>query len=229
METMNTNNSKLLLIDDDKELCELLETYLRSEGFLIDCQHDGQLGLEAARDYSYSLIILDVMLPGIDGFEVLKQLRKTSNTPVFMLTARGEDVERILGIEMGADDYLPKPYNPRELLARIRAILKRSGKIRVPVSTEIGGLIINSSTMSALLNGDELPLTSAEFQILDMLAKNAGNVVSREDISRNIFGRELQSFDRSIDVHVSNIRRKMGNTEIIKSIRGSGYIFVFEA
>ncbi|MGE4497532.1 MAG: response regulator transcription factor [Deferribacterales bacterium] len=226
---MNFINANILIIDDDKELCELLETFLGEEGFRIESVHEGRTGLEKALSGNFSLIILDVMLPGLDGFSILRELRKSSDTPVFMLTARGDETDRISGIENGADDYLPKPFNPRELNVRIKAILRRSGRTHAGDVLEAGTLRINTSLLNVYSSGQEIPLTSAEFQILEMLMRNAGKTVSREDISRFVFERELNSFDRSIDVHISNIRKKIGSPDIIKSIRGAGYILTAEA
>ncbi|GAB1537194.1 response regulator transcription factor [Geovibrio sp. ADMFC3] len=225
---MNFINANILIIDDDKELCELLETYLGEEGFLVESVHEGVKGLEKAANGNFSLIILDVMLPGMDGFTILRKLRKTNDTPVFMLTARGEEGDRISGIENGADDYLPKPFNPRELIVRIKAILRRTGRSSTGDIIEAGNLRINTALLNAYVDGEEVPLTSAEFQILEMLMRNPGKTVSRDDISKFVFERELNSFDRSIDVHISNIRKKIGSTDSIKSIRGAGYILTAE-
>ncbi|QAR33668.1 response regulator transcription factor [Geovibrio thiophilus] len=225
---MNFINANILIIDDDTELCELLETYLGEEGFGVESVHEGKSGLAKAQDGGFSLIILDVMLPGMDGFAILRELRKTNDTPVFMLTARGEETDRISGIENGADDYLPKPFNPRELIVRIKAILRRTGRQTAGVTIEAGTLRINTLRLSAYAGGQEITLTSAEFQILEMLMRSAGKTVSRDDISKCVFERELNSFDRSIDVHISNIRKKIGDPDIIKSIRGAGYILTAE-
>lgn len=225
---MNTKNANILIIDDDKELCELLDTYLSGEGFTVSSVYDGISGLKAVLEGNYALIILDVMLPGMEGFTLLKEIRKEKNVPVFMLTARGEDADKIAGIETGADDYLSKPYNPRELLVRIKAILRRSS---VPVKGEIlhsGSLTINTTTLNASAEGRDLALTSAEFHILEILMRSTGKAVSRDEISKLVFDRELNIFDRSIDVHISNIRKKIGSADIIKSIRGSGYILTAE-
>ncbi|WP_265821194.1 response regulator transcription factor [Geovibrio ferrireducens] len=226
---MNFINANILIVDDDTELCELLETYLREERFRVESVHEGRTGLKKALGGGFALIILDVMLPGMDGFAILRELRKTDDTPVFMLTARGEETDRISGIENGADDYLPKPFNPRELIVRIKAILRRTGRQITGETIEAGALRINTSLLSAFAGEQELTLTSAEFQILEMLMRNAGRTVSRDEISKFVFERELNSFDRSIDVHISNIRKKIGNPDIIKSIRGAGYILTAEA
>jgi two-component system response regulator CpxR len=229
----------LLIIDDDKELSELLTDYLGAEGFQIDTAHDGPSGLEKALTGDPTLIILDVMLPGMNGFDVLRRLRAEKLTPVLMLTARGDDIDRIVGLEIGADDYLPKPFNPRELVARIRAVLRR-GEARsaalagAEVATlTVGDLVLTPSSMSCKVGGEEVVLTSAEFQLLEVLVKSAGRVVSREDLSEKVLGRRLTAYDRSLDVHISNVRKKIGkNTaggERIKTVRGTGYLFALDA
>jgi len=223
----------ILVIDDDIELCELLAEYLATEGYSIYSVHDGVKGAEIVLKENFDLIILDVMLPGMGGFDVLKTIRHEKTTPILMLTAKGDDIDKILGLEMGADDYLPKPYNPRELLARIKAILRRTtAKSSVNDSNgenfSIGELFLNKGKFTASFSGRPLGLTVVEFNILEMLADSFGQVVSRDDIAREVLGRELASFDRSIDVHVSNIRKKIGNAEVIKSIRGAGYQLILE-
>ena len=226
---MNSVKAKILLIDDDKELCELLETYLCDEGFNVQSVHEGLQGLNTALEGDFSLIILDVMLPGMDGFSILRELRKKNEElPVFMLTARGDETDRISKIKSGADDYLPKPFNPKELTVRIKAILRRALRLTSGDVLEAGNLKINTSLLTVLAENKEVLLTSTEFQILEMLIRNAGKTVNRDDISKHVFERELSSFDRSIDVHISNIRKKIGNPELIKSIRGSGYILTAE-
>lgn len=219
---------RLLLIDDDIELCELLGELLALEGFDIDSAHDGPSGLDKAQSDQYDLILLDVMLPGISGFEVLRQLRQSTTVPVLMLTARGQDIDRVVGLEIGADDYLPKPYNDRELVARIRAILRRTSPSLQPVSVlRCGDLEINPDRLEARCQGEVLELTSAEFNLLRVLADQAGNTVSKEDLSQEVLGRRLGPFDRSIDVHVSHLRRKLPPSEDgsvrIKTVRGRGY------
>lgn len=225
---MTSRNANILIIDDDKELCELLETYLSEEGFSVSSVHDGIQGLKAVTENTYALVILDVMLPGIDGFRLLKEIRKKKDVPVFMLTARADDKDIITGMETGADDYLSKPYNPRELLVRIKAILRRSGMPAKGEILETGDLYVNTATFNATAGGRDLALTSAEFQILEILIRNAGKTVSRDEISKLVFDRELNTFDRSIDVHISNIRKKIGSADIIKSIRGAGYLLTAE-
>jgi two-component system, OmpR family, response regulator CpxR len=225
---------KLLMIDDDTGLCELLSEYLTAQGFSVQSAHDGQQGLQLAQENDYALILLDVMLPTLDGFEVLKQLRQSKLTPVIMLTAKGEDFERIFGLELGADDYIAKPFNHRELLARVKAITRRIEHITSlnkasSSKLEINGLTINLAAREALINHTALTLTGTEYEILALLAKRAGDVVSKEQISEDVLGRRLASFDRSIDMHVSNIRKKIAEQlpgERIKTIRGAGYVFI---
>jgi DNA-binding response OmpR family regulator len=227
----------LLIIDDDKELAELLTDYLSAEGFTIDTAHDGVTGLERALEQEPALIILDVMLPGMNGFDVLRKLRAVKTTPVLMLTARGDDIDRIVGLEIGADDYLPKPFNPRELVARIRAVLRRGEARTTPSAAEVatlgvGNLELTPSSMTCRVAGVVVPLTSAEFALLEVLVRSAGKVVSRDDLSEKVLGRSLSAYDRSLDVHVSNLRKKIGPApggERIKTVRGTGYLFVLEA
>ncbi|GEB72716.1 MULTISPECIES: response regulator transcription factor [Pseudoalteromonas] len=226
---------KLLMIDDDTGLCELLSEYLTAQGFEIQSVHDGAQGLKLAQTNDYALILLDVMLPTLDGFEVLKQLRQTKLTPVIMLTAKGEDFDRIFGLELGADDYIPKPFNHRELLARVKAITRRIEHINslsVPTTNNkllVNGITVNLAAREASINNSTLTLTGTEYEILALLCKNAGEVVSKEQISEEVLGRRLASFDRSIDMHVSNIRKKIAEhiqAERIKTMRGTGYVFI---
>lgn len=222
------------MIDDDTGLCELLSEYLTAQGFQIECAHDGEQGLKQALEQEYALILLDVMLPKLDGFEVLKQLRQTKLTPVIMLTAKGEDFDRIFGLELGADDYIPKPFNHRELLARVKAITRRIEHINsLNVATTskllVNGITVNLAAREASIDGSTLTLTGTEYEILTLLCKNAGEVVSKEQISEEVLGRRLASFDRSIDMHVSNIRKKIAEHipgERIKTMRGTGYVFI---
>lgn len=222
------------MIDDDTGLCELLSEYLSSQGFEIQSVHDGEQGLKLAQENDYALILLDVMLPTLDGFEVLKQLRQTKLTPVIMLTAKGEDFDRIFGLELGADDYIPKPFNHRELLARVKAITRRiehinSLNINTTNKLLVNGVTINLAAREASIDENTLTLTGTEYEILALLCKNASQVVSKEQISEEVLGRRLASFDRSIDMHVSNIRKKIAEhikTERIKTMRGSGYVFI---
>ncbi len=226
---------RLLIIDDDRELCDLLVNYLGPAGFDVDAVGDVEDGIQRALSGKYAVTVLDVMLPGADGFEVLRRIRARSACPVLMLTARGEEVDRIVGLEIGADDYLPKPFNPRELVARLRAILRRTqGEEhaeqpgREP-SLVVDDLRVDPGARSVECCGRAVDLTSAEFDLLAALARSAGRAVSREDLSQNVFGRRLFPDDRSIDVHISNIRRKLGQhvggAERIKTLRGTGYMY----
>lgn len=224
------------MIDDDTGLCELLSEYLSTQNFEVEAVHDGAQGLKLAQDNDYALILLDVMLPSMDGFEVLKQLRLSKLTPVIMLTAKGEDFDRIFGLELGADDYIPKPFNHRELLARVKAITRRIEHINTLSSSapannklNINGLTINTAAREASIDEHTLTLTGTEYEVLTLLCKHAGEVVSKEKISEEVLGRRLASFDRSIDMHVSNIRKKIAEhikTERIKTMRGTGYVFI---
>lgn len=222
------------MIDDDTGLCELLSEYLTAQGFEIQSVHDGEQGLKLAQANDYALILLDVMLPTLDGFEVLKQLRQTKLTPVIMLTAKGEDFDRIFGLELGADDYIPKPFNHRELLARVKAITRRIehiNSLNAATTSKLlaNGITVNLAAREASIDGSTLTLTGTEYEILTLLCKNAGEVVSKEQISEEVLGRRLASFDRSIDMHVSNIRKKIAehiSGERIKTMRGTGYVFI---
>ncbi|MCZ6629201.1 MAG: response regulator transcription factor [SAR324 cluster bacterium] len=234
------HEKSLLLIDDDEELGRLLTDYLGREGYRVHAATNGAQGLTQAGSGAHALVLLDIMLPDMDGFEVLRELRKGSALPVIMLTAKGDEVERIVGLELGADDYLPKPFNPRELLARIKAVLRRSagtvserpaedatGQLRV------GELTVDLDGYRVLLRGRELPLTTIEFALLRELVVSAGRVLSRETLLDRVRGREFEVFDRSIDVHVSNIRQKLGddpkNPRFIKTVRSVGYTFIASA
>jgi two-component system, OmpR family, response regulator CpxR len=220
----------ILLIDDDAELCALLGEFLRREGFTVDFEHEGNAGLARALAGGVNLVVLDVMLPGLDGFEILRRLRHESKVPVIMLTARGEDVDRIVGLELGADDYLPKPFNPRELGARIRAILRRYEQSReVPAVSgrlEVNGVILDPGTRQVLSAGKPVELTTFEFDILEMLMRSAGRVLSRDRLMENFYNRKATPYDRSIDMHISHLRKKLEvGTTLIKTIRGVGYQF----
>lgn len=224
---------RILVIDDDVELCHLVSEYLQAEGFTTECVHDGESGLKKATVGDYVLAVLDVMLPGINGFEVLRRIRATSRLPVLLLTARGEDVDRIVGLEIGADDYLPKPFNPRELVARIRAVLRRthgegSGAPAAPDVVTVGDVELDPATRTVRLEGKPVDLTSVEFNLLEVLLREAGRVVPRERLVNAVLSRKFSPFDRSIDMHVSKVRKKLGDTdndEHIKTVRGVGYIF----
>jgi two-component system response regulator CpxR len=218
----------ILLVDDDTELCSLLSEFLRREGFTVECANEGHLGLEMALKPNVDLVVLDVMLPGIDGFEILKRLRQQSKVPVMMLTARGEDVDRIVGLELGADDYLPKPFNPKELVARIRAILRRYAPRPPEPSSrvEMNGILLDPGTREAFSNGKPVELTTFEFDILELLMRSAGRVLSRDALMENFYSRKATPFDRSLDMHISHLRKKLENGDaLIKTIRGVGYQF----
>ncbi len=224
---------KILIIDDDEELCELVSEYLTVEGFDISCVNDGASGLDAALSGDYDMAILDVMLPKMNGFDVLRNLREQSKLPVIMLTARGDDMERIVGLEIGADDYLPKPFNPRELAARLRAILRRATVSEADGEAieklDVDGIQISAASRIATLDDKELNLTSVEFGLLLELLKEAGRIVKKEDLSERVLERKLSPYDRSLDMHISNLRKKLGErsdgTERIKTIRSVGYIY----
>jgi DNA-binding response OmpR family regulator len=223
---------RILLIDDDQELCSLLADFLKLEGFATDSVHDGVEAVQRCREQNYEAIVLDVMLPRLQGFDVLRKLREFSRTPIIMLTARGDETDRIVGLEMGADDYLPKPCNPRELAARLRAILRRSERPQEPDTPElqIGQLRLNSATRSMQIGKRQLKLTTAEFNILAQLMRHAGEVVSRDALSQQALGRTLTAYDRSVDVHVSNLRKKLGKQgDAIVNIRSVGYQLTLQA
>jgi two-component system response regulator CpxR len=223
---------RILLVDDDVELCALLDELLSREGFEVETEHDGARGLERAQSGKFDLIVLDVMLPRLDGFEALKQLRRSSLVPVLMLTARGEDVDRIIGLELGADDYLPKPFNPRELTARIRAILRRIEAKPAADSRrlEVNGVTHDPSSREVLKDGKRVEMTTFEFDILEALMRSAGRVVSRDDLMESLYNRKATPFDRSIDMHVSHLRNKLETDRtLFKSIRGVGYQFVLSS
>jgi DNA-binding response OmpR family regulator len=223
----------ILLIDDDVELCEMLSDYLGRYGFRVTAVHRGDAGLQTARSRSWPMILLDVMLPGLDGFEVLKQIRSFSAGNVLLLTARGEDVDRIVGLEMGADDYLAKPFNARELLARIRAIRRRSA---IPVTASgsatmvVEDLVLDPASRTVKQSGRTLELTDVEFALLEALMRSPGKVVEREALAEQVLGRKFSPFDRSLDMHVSRLRKKLAsggsNEDRVKTVRGTGYQLV---
>jgi DNA-binding response OmpR family regulator len=228
--------NRILVIDDDEELCDLLTQYLVPEGFTVEAVHDANKGIERALSGEHDFVVLDVMLPGVNGFEVLRTVRKSSAVPVLMLTARGEDVDRIVGLEMGADDYLPKPFNPRELVARIRAIQRRGEPKKEeradagpPEKITVADVSLDRGARVVQKAGKNIDLTSAEFDLLDMLLRSSGHVVPRRDLVTKVLGRGLDPFDRSIDVHISSLRKKLGHKikgmERIKTIRGVGYLY----
>lgn len=220
---------RVLIIDDDVELCRLLSERLQPEGFAIETLQDGQAGLKRAAAGQHDLVILDLMLPGMSGLDVLRNLRSRSSVPVLILTARGDDVDRILGLEIGADDYLPKPFNPRELVARIRAILRRiSRDTGSSAIVTVDNVRLEPSSLKVWVDETEVSVTSLEFILLEFFMRNAGQVMTREDLTERVLGRKAGPFDRVIDVHVSNLRKKLGrfsSEEHIKSVRGMGYLF----
>lgn len=223
---------RVLIVDDDVELCELVSEYLSGEGFEVEAVHDGNEGLMRSLTGEHVLVVLDIMLPGMNGLDVLRNLRKHSRIPVLILTARGDDVDRIVGLEIGADDYLPKPFNPRELMARVRAILRRSHGDTQSAAGEkvtVGDVELDPASRVVRRDGDPVELTSVEFALLEALMRAAGQVVTREQLAQNVLGRRFMPYDRSIDVHVSKLRRKLGDqsadAERIKTIRGVGYVF----
>jgi len=227
---------RLLLIEDDVRLCRLVKEYLEAMGYAVAMEHTGPAGLATALRDGFQAIILDVMLPGMDGFEVLRQLRVHSAVPVLMLTGRGEEHDRIVGLEMGADDYLPKTFSTRELLARLRAVLRRSlitqaaaaDRRNAPVT--VGDLYVDPASHSALLNGESMQLTRQEFDLLLSLVRAAGRVKTRESLLLEVAERDFEAFDRSIDVHISSLRKKLGddakNPRFIRTLRSAGYMLI---
>lgn len=224
---------KILLVDDDQELCELLARYLLREGIEVDQVHTGSEGLQQALAQSYDAMVLDVMMPGMTGLEVLTELRKKSQLPVVMLTAKGDEMDRIVGLEIGADDYLPKPCNPRELIARLRAVLRRSqadSNTQNDDVIRIDELEIDHSQHHVLKNNEPLELTVTEYNILNTLVSHLGKVVEKNQLAEEAMSRSLTLFDRSLDMHLSNLRKKLGvhddGQTRIKTIRGVGYMYV---
>jgi len=223
--------TKLLLVDDDTELANMLREYLEREDFSVTLAHDGEAGAAAALSGDYALAVLDVMMPKASGMDALSRIRAASDMPVIMLTAKGDDIDRIIGLEMGADDYVQKPWTPRELVARIRAVLRRfqtrESADDIPAQIRVGPLTLWPARRAAQWGEAPLPLTSTEFNLLQVLARNAGKAVSKPDLSEQAMGRPLSRFDRSIDVHMSSIRHKLGLREDgrtwIQTVRGIGY------
>ncbi|MBB4351721.1 response regulator [Aliirhizobium cellulosilyticum] len=222
--------SKVLLIDDDVELMTLLQEYLMEEGYEVVTDNDGRVAISAAADRSVDIIVLDIMMPRMNGIEVLQRIRKVSQIPVLMLTARGDDVDRISGLNLGADDYVPKPCSPGELAARLRAILRRAGQstnVETADAVKAGRLVLHSGSRTAEWDGVPLELTGTEFSLLEVLTRSAGQLVSKQDISKRAFGKPLTPFDRRIDVHISSVRQKLGirddGQSWIQSVRGQGY------
>ena len=223
---------RVLVVDDDTELCQLLSEYLATEGYVVECVHTGRRGVERALQGDHAIVVLDVMLPDLKGFEVLRRVRAESRQPILMLTARGDEQDRILGLEMGADDYLAKPFNPRELSARIDAVLRRSRPDasldrRAGDRLAVGDVTVDKGARVARRGQELLDLTTVEFDLLDLLLRGAGRVIPRDELVQSVLRREFSPFDRSIDTHVSNLRRKLGpapdGSERIKGVRGIGY------
>lgn len=229
--------TRILLADDDIELCDMLKEYLATEGFTVDTAYDGETALAKAKNGSYDMIVLDVMMPRKNGLDVLRELRMYALTPVLMLTARDEDVDSIVGLELGADDYLGKPCNPRVLVAHIRSILRRSEPARPEqnggTATEplqLGDLVMHAGSRTVSCKGTRIDMTSTEYSVLEVLLREAGRVVSKMELSERALGRKLSRYDRSLDMHVSNLRKKLGplpnGEERIKTVRGIGYQYV---
>ena len=222
---------QVLLVEDDRKLADLTREYLSGHGVSVHHVADGRQGLEEAQRTRYDAVLLDLMLPGLDGLSICRELRSRSDVPILVLTARGEEADRVMGLEMGADDYLAKPFSPRELLARVRAVVRRArGKAGPPtVAIRVGGLEIDPASRRAVLDGRELPLTGYEFDLLRALAERAGRVLTREQLMELAKGNAEESFDRSIDVHVSRLRHKLGDDpkrpHLLKTVRGTGYIY----
>ncbi len=229
---------RLLVIDDDRKLCRLIADYLGPLGYAVEAVHTGPEGVEKVAETGWEAVILDLMLPGMDGFEVLKRIRRTSDVPVLMLTARGDEADRIVGLEIGADDYLPKTFSTRELLARLRAVTRRAVRVRPAVdeSTDdiiLGGLRISPATRTVILDDKPVVVTPVEFDLLLSLAKAHGRVKTREQLLDEIRDREYEVFDRSVDVHISALRRKLGddakNPRFIRTLRAAGYMLIKQA
>ena len=224
------SRNRILLADDDQELAQLLRDFLTRDGFDVVLAHDADSAMAAARQESFDAPVLDVMMPGRSGLDVLRELRREAATPVLMLTALGEDIDRILGLELGADDYIPKPCNPRELAARLRAVLRRAHGEGAEALTDLrnGPIALRAASRSVSVNAQPVALTATEFDLLVLLLRETGRVVSKERISQSVLGRPLGPFDRSIDVHVSNLRRKLGDapdgSSPITTIHRSGYL-----
>jgi two-component system response regulator CpxR len=224
---------RILVIDDDIELCQLVAEYLETEGYKVDAVHDGEAGVARALTGEHGLAVLDYMLPGINGFEVLRQIRASSRLPIVMLTARGDHVNRIVGLQMGADDYLPKPFDPLELVARINAVLRRTHDAQSDTRSlsvlAVGDVEMDNRTRTVRRAGEIVELTVVEYSLLALLLSTPGQVLTREDLVKRVLGRKLSPFDRSIDTHVSNLRKKLGRevhgVERIKTLRSIGYIY----
>ena len=233
--TMTDQRPSVLLVDDDAELLELLRDYLERDGFSVACAGDGIAGVKAALSGRHDIAVLDVMMPGLSGLQALEQIRASSNLPIIMLTARGDDADRIIGLEFGADDYVPKPCTSRELAARLRAVLKRTGNATQhdnQRALHASAVVVHPAQRRATLAGQPLALTSTEFSLLEVLARHAGQPVNKETLSQQALGRALSRFDRSIDVHISSIRHKLGKLadgrSRIQTVIRKGYLLVNE-
>ena len=222
--------SRILLVDDDNSLTELLTEYLSVEGLDVRSVPDGEAGVKEILSGQYDVVVLDSMMPKMNGLDVLKTVRAQSKIPIIMLTAKGDDIDRIIGLEMGADDYVPKPCQPRELLARINAILRRTQSSdegnSSPNAIAVSGVTLYPAKRQATIGDEPLELTSTEFNLLEVLMRHAGQVVNKETLSLEALDRKLAKFDRSIDVHISSIRHKLGDASLIQTVRGLGYLFV---
>lgn len=232
-------SARVLLVDDDRQLCEMLDEYLTTEGFVVAAVHDGQAGVDEVRrpsGHAHDVVVLDITMPVLDGFEALRRIRTFSTIPVLMLTARGDELDRIVGLEIGADDYLAKPFNPRELSARLRAILRRTRAtddthaMQSGHATLVGDLELDRRSRSVRKSGIDVDVTATEFAVLDALVTADGRVVGKDELSRQALGRRWLPADRSLDTHISNLRRKLGprddGTPRIKTVRGQGYVFI---
>lgn len=218
----------ILLVEDDTELAALMTEFLSSQEISLSIAHTGSDGLNRALEGAFDMVLLDVMLPQMDGFEVLRNLRRRSSVPIIMLTARIEQEDRIMGLYAGADDYLPKPFDPDELLARIHAVLRRTGKASAlkPEVLEANGIRMNSGNREVFRDSAQVPVTSIEYDILEVLIRSAGHVVSRDDLARFLYGRQANPLERALDVHVSHLRKKLEREQtLIRTIRGVGYLF----
>ena len=224
--------ARVLLVDDDEELAGILAEFLREEGFTADCAPDAATALRRSAQVAYDALVLDVMMPGLSGLDLLKQLRLEADTPVLMLTARAEEVDRILGLELGADDYLAKPFSPREVAARLRAILRRRAPRGGPETLTAGGLSLHRRALAVEIDGRRVRLTTAEFLVLEALVRALGRMQSRASLTEQALGRPLEPYDRSIDTHVSNLRRKLGleagGRIEIRNLRSQGYILTMD-
>ena len=228
----------VLLVDDDNELCTMLVEYLSREGYRVHAVNDGASGVNAVAQGGFDIVVMDITMPRMDGFDALRRMRVNSSIPVLMLTARGDDVDRIVGLELGADDYLGKPFNPRELAARLKAILRRATNpeggpgAAKPHAIVVGDLVLDAGKRTMLRSGQPLSLTGTEFAVAEILMRSSGEVVSKDTLSEEVLGRRLLPFDRSIDTHVSNLRRKLGpgvgGESRIRTVRGRGYVLVMQ-